>query len=1194
VPDVATCPNTQDLQRLLVGAVDDAEAESLEQHLQTCAACFETFKALSVADPLVAVLQRRPAIEEPFPHEAIADDLMPRLKALCRSLPGLGNPAAAPPASNENALPTWPTLPGYEILRELGRGGMGVVYKARQIRLNRTVALKMILAGAYAGPEQLARFRREAEAVAHLQHPHIVQIYEISAEDANPYFALELIDGGSLAQKLDGMPQPSREAATLVEMLARAVHAAHQRGIVHRDLKPANILLTGDGVPKIADFGIAKRLDTGLGPTRSGDIIGTPSYMAPEQAAGKVKEVGPATDVYALGAILYEMLVGRPPFRAETPLETIHQVLTEEPISLTRILSKVPRDLQTICLKCLQKEPRRRYASAEALAEDLHRFLAREPILARPVGIAERAWRWCRRNPSLAAACTLAVGAVMGLVSFAIAFALYQAGAARDIRTALRQADQRYLDLSRDTGLTLCGQGEVAPGLLWLARALELAPEEAGTMAHALRLNLAAWRPRLHALQAVLPNPYPGVEDANVIQVAFSPDGRTIAGACHIGKIVLLWDIASGRLKGEPLRHPKEFFGMAFHPDGTLVTGCQDGGIRFWDVATGKLIREQMTATAVEGVAISPDGRTLLTSQKLTGVWEIGPEKVLSLRQELPKRENESVLAFSGDREGKWFVAGTAKGLQVYETDTCRPVGPPLYHIWPVRSAAMSSDGTTVVTAGGFGGAPVWDVATGKRRFTLPHTIQLDAVALSPDSRTILMPGTDGSFRLWDAATGRPLGLPHRLASPLGGAAFSPDGKTFVTPAGVSDTVSLWETGHEAAADRVLRMPHAITTVQFRDGNTLLTGGANLGQQHPETGAPKPWEIALHAWRTGMNIGEARLWDVGHLRGSAEPTQQGETLVHSQPVLSAAFSPDGTTCLLGSCKVWDDKAGDAKLWQPVTGRQLAQPTHGKNIGVPAVAFSPDGRSYLTGGIDRTARLWDTATGKCLHSFAHGKSLRAVAYSPDGATIVTGSDDHTAKLWDAATGQPLGEAMRHPAAVASVAFSPDGQSVLTGCQDNRARIWDLKTRTKVQTFTHRAWVMAAVFSPDGRFILTGSADGTARLWDRATGLPVGPPVEHEKAFLPGIELNWVMAVTFSPDGRTLVTGGLDQTVRFRRMPQPVDGTPERIRVWVEVITGMTLDAAGVVHALDADQWQERRRRLEELGGPPDLPSSQSPT
>lgn len=328
-----------------------------------------------------------------------------------------------PGAPTTPSLPANLQVPGYQIEAELGRGGMGVVYRAVQTELHRPVALKIILAGAHASAAQMERFRAEARAEARLQHPNIVAVYDIGEHDGVPYFSLELVEGGSLSDKARRQPQPPRHAAGLVETLARAVHYAHERGIVHRDLKPANVLLKADGTPKIADFGLAKCLDDEAGSTRTGALLGTPSYMAPEQASGRHRSVGRTADVYSLGAILYELLVGRPPFLAATILDTVEQVRTEEPVPPTRLQPRLARDLETICLKCLQKDARRRYESALELAEDLRRFQAGEPIKARPVGNGERLWRWCRRNPRVAglsaAVALLLLASTAGALTFA-------------------------------------------------------------------------------------------------------------------------------------------------------------------------------------------------------------------------------------------------------------------------------------------------------------------------------------------------------------------------------------------------------------------------------------------------------------------------------------------------------------------------------------------------------------------------------------------------------------------------------------------------------------------------------------------------------------------------------------------------------------------------------------------------------
>ena len=352
-------------------------------------------------------------------------------------------PHDATPPHGEAALPR---IPGYAVEAVLGRGGVGVVYKARDLRLNRDVALKMLLAGAHAGPEELERFLREAEAVAGLRHANVVQVHEVGDLDGQPYFTMELVEGGSLARQLAGAPLPAVQAANLTAVLADAVEAAHRGGVIHRDLKPANVLLTADGTPKITDFGLARCLEGGGGLTVSGAAMGTPSYMAPEQACGKKDAVGPATDVYALGATLYELLTGRPPFRSETAAATIQQVLTEEPVPPARLNRRTPRDLETICLKCLHKEPTRRYSSAAALAEDLRRFGRGEAIAARAVGPLERAVRWVRRCPGLATTSAASVLLALTLVGVGAWWYEQRSAAARAVEVAaeveLRQAEQ--------------------------------------------------------------------------------------------------------------------------------------------------------------------------------------------------------------------------------------------------------------------------------------------------------------------------------------------------------------------------------------------------------------------------------------------------------------------------------------------------------------------------------------------------------------------------------------------------------------------------------------------------------------------------------------------------------------------------------------------------------------------------------
>jgi tRNA A-37 threonylcarbamoyl transferase component Bud32 len=468
---------------------------------------------------------------------------------------------------------------------------MGVVYKARTLRLNRPVALKMILAGAHAGREAAARFLTEAETVARLQHPNIVQIFHIDEHGGHPYFEMEFVGGGSLADRLDGTPRPPGDAARLVETLARAMAKAHRQGIIHRDLKPGNILLTPVGVPKVADFGLAKLLTVESGLTRTDSVLGSPSYMAPEQAEGKTREVGPAADLYALGAILYEMLTGRPPFRGATVLDTLQQVKTAEPVPPSRLVPGLPRDVETIAVKCLAKDPAKRYESATALAEDLRRFQAGEPIVARPVGSLERGWRWCRRNKVVAGSLGAAAAALVAVAGLSLLYAASISQLAAEKATEILKANLRLAALNYQRGQDECEQGDIGPGLLRLVeswRSAVAAGDLAADWPHAVRASLAAWQRHQHAVQAVFSHP------GAVRSAAFSPDGKTVITGCG-DNTARFWDVATDQSLSQPLRHQGEVTAVAFSPDGkTVITGCGDNTARFWDVATGQSLSQPL------------------------------------------------------------------------------------------------------------------------------------------------------------------------------------------------------------------------------------------------------------------------------------------------------------------------------------------------------------------------------------------------------------------------------------------------------------------------------------------------------------------------------------------------------------------------------------------------------------------------
>jgi WD40 repeat protein/serine/threonine protein kinase len=1074
----------------------------------------------------------------------------------------LGSPSLGD--SPTRTAPAWPRLPGYEVLGELGGGGMGVVYLGYDPRLKRQVAIKVIRGGRLATKEERARFRTEAEAIARLQHPHIAQIFEVGEHRDGPYLVLEYVAGGSLDRWLSGKPQPARAAAGLVETLARAIQHAHERGIVHRDLKPANILLQSksttdstdstdknkssnfssvssvlsvvDFLPRITDFGLAKLREGGAGVTSSGAVLGTANYMPPEQAQGKEGAIGPAADVYTLGAILYEMLTGRPPFQGESPVETVLQVLTADPVPPRRLQPRVPRDLETICLKCLDKKAGRRYPSAHALADDLARFREGQPIQARPVRPWERALKWARRRPALAALTAVTVG--VALLGFGlVAWQWRVAEAARQQETAQRKRFQRLsVDVVLARGLQSCRQGDVGQGLLELVRGLELAGDEAPDLQAVIRTNLADWAPAFCRLSNQFPLP------SQVRRAALSPDGRIVATVCSDRKAYLT-DLTTGKRLGQPLLHPAAIHAVAFSPDGkTLLTGTGDSGsgqgaVWLWEVSTGRLLVPPLEhRSPVWAVAWSPDGR-----QVLSGSGEAG----------------------SGRGEAQlWDVArGTA-------LDT------PLPHPRPVRAVAFSPDGRTILTGCADRAARLWDVASRQVLRVYKHGGYVDAVAFSPDGKTLLTAGRDSLARLWDAGAEGHVGNPMKHQGFVEAVAFSRDGKTVVT--GSRDgTARLWDAATGQPIGDALSHPDRVTAVAFApDGRTVLTGCLDRRirvWQMPSGKSPEKvfahteqvWAVAFSPdgqhIATGCIYGPFRIWTLA----SGEPGVVSQRL--GADVSSIALSPDGKTVLTGS------RDGTARLWDSATGRPVREPFPHPDW-VTSVAFRPDGKVVLTGCRDGAARLWDVASGLQLGpTLRHSRPVNAVAFSPRApGVILTGSADRTARLWDIATGQCVAELRGHQGSVVAVAMSRDGRQIATGSDDGSARLWDGVTGQPVgEPLLHPGAVQAVALSPCGKILLTASRDGAGRLWDVASGRPLGMPLVHQGP---------VRAAAFSPDGRTALTAGEDMTARVWSVPTALTGSVEGIKRWCEVVTGMELDGSGVRRPLDAAAWRQRQFRL----------------
>jgi WD40 repeat protein/tRNA A-37 threonylcarbamoyl transferase component Bud32 len=987
-------------------------------------------------------------------------------------------------------------LGDYLLISQLAQGGMGIVFKARQIKLNRIVALKTIKTGILAEDRELRLFQSEAEAVAALDHPNIVPILEVGQHEGLHYYSMKLIRGRTVQDSLTRFKDQPAAIARLVAQVADAIHHAHQRGVLHRDLKPSNILVDLQNQPHVIDFGLAKRLEIDSDSTTGSSAVGTPSYMAPEQAEGRRDKLTTATDVYGLGTILYALLTGKPPFHGGSITDTLWLVVNQEPMHPRAINAQVDRDLETICLKCLEKVPKDRYGSAKELADDLNRWLGGKPILARPASTTERISKYIRRHPT--------ISVLLGL--FALTLTMGSGG----IVWQWRQAVAARAGLA--ASLAMSRQNEEAA-----LRSEDLARH----LAYAAKLTLAArdW------------------QDANVAQVRRQLDEtRPPPRKTDLRGFEWYYLDRLTRSQGQTLtghQKARAIWSVAYSPDGRrLASAGDDRTIKLWDTTTGQAIRTLVSNQYVLAVAFHPSGAQLASAgsnqtpgDRRVTVWDAGTGQVIRTFQQVHTKAIDQ-LAYSPD--GKTLASTSRDGtVKLWESDTGSLMRPLKDHRDGVSSKIVfSPNGKTLLSAGGGESTTrFWDLATGQVSAILKDTGWI--LAISADGKTLATGSSDGTIKLWDIAAGSVVRTfrDHHNVDPIINLAFSRDGKTLASSGDTGQAVTLWDAttgnllrslkGHTGTILDIAFSPDGVhlasacndLTVRIWD-TTRDQGARSLPEKDDVGGVTFGPDGSYLASACGDRT--VKLWDL--TSGQVVRTFQG----HTAEVKCVAISRDGRLAASAGIDM------TVRIWEVATGQEV-KAFQGHTAPIIDVVFSPDGKTVASGSHDQLVKIWDLAAGREIHTLkGHAGQVNGVAFSPDGKTLVSADFEGFILFWDLDSGLRV-KTSKAEEGLCTIAYSPDGRWLASAGYGRSINVWDAATTQEVHTLAgHASVIQHLAFSPDSRRLASASNDRTVRVWDPAFGQEVMVLRGHTGP---------VWTVAFSADGTRVASGSNDRTVKI---------------------------------------------------------------